>query len=70
MKEFLVEVTKRARHWVKAETEEDAEMIAEDLEEKDNEEIDDVRIIDYREIEDDDAYLEYLDGDEEIKEEW
>jgi hypothetical protein len=35
------------------------------MEEADNSEIDNVEILDEREVEDDDAYLEYLDDEEE-----
>ena len=72
IKEYLVEVTKRCRQWVEAYDEEEAKTLAENMEEADNSEIDNVEILDEREIEDDDAYLEYLDDeeDEEIEEEW
>lgn len=70
MKEYLVEVTRTARHWVRAVDEVDAESIAEGLEDDDNVEIEDVKVIDEREIEDEDDYLQYLDDDEEIEEEW
>ena len=46
------------------------EGIAENMEEDDNVDIEDVRVIDEREIEDEDDYLQYLDDDEEIEEEW
>ena len=65
MKEYLVEVVRTARHWVKAATEEEAEELAENMEEDDNVDIEDVRVIDEREIEDEDDYLQYLDDDEE-----
>lgn len=74
MKEYLVEVTKTSRHWVKAMTEEDAEEIAESMEDDDNVEIEDARVIDEREIDEEEAYLEYLDDEDEEeeleKEEW
>ena len=72
IKEYLVEVTKRCRQWVEAYDEEEAKTLAENMEEADNSEIDNVEILDEREIENDDAYLEYLDDeeDEEIEEEW
>ena len=69
-KEYLVEVTKRCRQWVEAQDEEEAKTLAENLEETDNSEIDNVEVLDEREIEDDDAYLEYLDDEEEKEEEW
>lgn len=64
-KEYLVEVTKRCRQWVEAYDEEEAKTLAENMEETDNSEIDNVEILDEREVEDDDAYLEYLDDEEE-----
>lgn len=72
IKEYLVEVTKRCRQWVEAYDEEEAKTLAENMEEADNSEIDNVEILDEREVENDDAYLEYLDDeeDEEIEEEW
>ena len=72
IKEYLVEVTKRCRQWVEAYDEEEAKTLAENMEEADNSEIDNVEILDEREIENDDAYLEYLDDEEyeEIEEEW
>lgn len=69
MKEYLVEVIKSARHWIKAGTEQEAEELAENIEEDDNVDIEDVRVIDEREIDDDDDYLQYFD-DDEIEEEW
>lgn len=71
MKEYLVEVTKVARRWVKAVDEESAEEIAESMEDNDYEEVEDVRVIDSREldIDDEDSYREYLEEDEE-EEEW
>lgn len=68
-KEYLVEVTKRCRQWVEAYDEEEAKTLAENMEEADNSEIDNVEILDEREVEDDDAYLEYLDDEEEETEE-
>lgn len=70
MKEYLVEVTKVARRWVKAVDEESAEEIAESLEENDFEEIEDVKVIDSRELDydDEDSYREYLEDDEEEEE--
>ena len=70
MKEYLVEVTKVARRWVKAVDEESAEEIAESMEDNDYEEVEDVRVIDSREldIDDEDSYREYLEDEEE--EEW
>lgn len=71
MKEYLVEVTKVARRWIKAVDEESAEEIAESMEDNDYEEVEDVRVIDSREldIDDEDSYREYLEEDEE-EEEW
>lgn len=70
MKEYLVEVTKVARRWVKAVDEESAEEIAESMEDNDYEEVEDVRVIDSRELDadDEDSYREYLEDEEE--EEW
>ena len=70
MKEYLVEVTKVARRWIKAVDEESAEEIAESMEDNDYEEVEDVRVIDSRELDadDEDSYREYLEEDEE--EEW
>ena len=72
IKEYLVEVTKRCRQWVEAYDEEEAKTLAENMEEADNSELDNVEILDEREIENDDAYLEYLDDeeDEEREEGW
>lgn len=71
MKEYLVEVTKVTRRWIKAVDEESAEEIAESMEDNDYEEVEDVRVIDSREldIDDEDSYREYLEEDEE-EEEW
>ena len=71
MKEYLVEVTKVARRWIKAIDEESAEEIAESMEDNDYEEVEDVRVIDSRELDadDEDSYREYLEEDEE-EEEW
>lgn len=70
MKEYLVEVTKVARKWVKAVDEEAAEEIAESMEDNDYEEVEDVKVIDCRELDadDEDSYRKYLDDEEE--EEW
>lgn len=70
MKEYLVEVTKVTRRWIKAVDEESAEEIAESMEDNDYEEVEDVRVIDSREldVDDEDSYREYLEEDEE--EEW
>lgn len=68
-KEYLVEVTKRCRQWVEAYDEEEAKTLAENMEEADNSEIDNIEVLDEREIEDDDAYLEYLDDEEDTDEE-
>ena len=70
MKEYLVEVTKVARKWIKAVDEESAEEIAESMEDNDYEEVEDVRVIDSREldVDDEDSYREYLEDEEE--EEW
>lgn len=70
MKEYLVEVTKVTRRWIKAVDEESAEEIAESMEDNDYEEVEDVRVIDSRELDadDEDSYREYLEEDEE--EEW
>ena len=71
MKEYLVEVTKVARRWIKAVDEESAEEIAENMEDNDYEEIEDVRVVDSRELDadDEDSYREYLEEDDE-EEEW
>lgn len=71
MKEYLVEVTKVARRWIKAVDEESAEEIAESMEDNDYEEVEDVRVIDSRELDadDEDSYREYLEEDDE-EEEW
>ena len=71
MKEYLVEVTKVARRWIKAVDEESPEEIAESMEDNDYEEVEDVRVIDSRELDadDEDSYREYLEDDEE-EEEW
>lgn len=71
MKEYLVEVTKVARRWIKAVDEESAEEIAESMEDNDYEEVEDVRVLDSRELDadDEDSYREYLEEDEE-EEEW
>ncbi|MBQ2871552.1 hypothetical protein IJE86_07615 [bacterium] len=71
MKEYLVKVTKVARRWIKAVDEESAEEIAESMEDNDYEEVEDVRVIDSRELDadDEDSYREYLEDDEE-EEEW
>ena len=71
MKEYLVEVTKVTRRWVKAVDEESAEEIAENMEDNDYEEVEDVRVIDSRELDadDEDSYREYLEEDDE-EEEW
>ena len=50
MKEYLVEVTKVTRRWIKAVDEESAEEIAESMEDNDYEEVEDVRVIDSREL--------------------
>lgn len=70
MKEYLVEVTKVARRWIKAVDEESAEEIAESIEDNDYEEVEEVRVIDSRELDadDEDSYREYLEDEEE--EEW
>lgn len=70
MKEYLVEVTKVYRRWIKAVDEESAEEIAESMEDNDYEEVEDVRVIDSREldVDDEDSYREYLEDDEEEKE--
>lgn len=70
MKEYLVEITKIARRWIKAADEESAEEIAESMEDNDYEEVEDVRVIDSRELDadDEDSYREYLEDEEE--EEW
>ena len=71
MKEYLVEVTKVARRWIKAVDEESAEEIAESMEDNDYEEVEDVRVIDSRELDadDEDSYREYLEEEDE-EEEW
>lgn len=72
MKEYLVEVTKVTRRWVKAVDEESAEEIAENMEDNDYEEVEDVRVIDSRELDtdDEDSYREYLEEDDEEEEKW
>ena len=71
MKEYLVEVTKVTRRWIKAVDEESAEEIAENMEDNDYEEIEDVKVVDSRELDadDEDSYREYLEEDDE-EEEW
>ena len=71
MKEYLVEVTKVTRRWIKAVDEKSAEEIAESMEDNDYEEVEDVRVIDSRELDadDEDSYREYLEEDDE-EEEW
>lgn len=71
MKEYLVEVTKVTRRWIKAVDEESAEEIAESMEDNDYEEVEDIRVIDSREldVDDEDSYREYLEEDDE-EEEW
>ena len=59
MKEYLVEVTKVARRWIKAVDEESAEEIAESMEDNDYEEVEDVRVIDSRELDADDEEEEW-----------
>lgn len=69
VKEYLVEITKVTRRWIKAVDEESAEEIAESMEDNDYEEVEDVRVLDSRELDadDEDSYREYL---EEEEEEW
>lgn len=71
MKEYLVEITKVTRRWIKAVDEESAEEIAESMEDNDYEEVEDVRVIDSREldVDDEDSYREYLEEEDE-EEEW
>ena len=71
MKEYLVEVTKIARRWVKANDEESAQEIAESLEDNDYEEIEDIKVIDSRDLDydDEDSYRDFLEEDDE-EEEW
>ena len=71
MREYLVEVTKVTRRWIKAVDEESAEEIAESMEDNDYEEVEDVRVIDSRELDadDEDSYREYLEEEDE-EEEW
>ena len=71
MKEYLVEVTKVTRRWVKAVDEESAEEIAENMEDNGYEGIEDVRVVDSRELDadDGDSYREYLEEEGE-EEEW
>lgn len=71
MKEYLVEVTKVTRRWIKAVDEESAEEIAESMEDNDYEEVEDVRVLDSRELDadDEDSYREYLEEEDE-EEEW
>lgn len=70
MKEYLVEVTKVTRRWIKAVDEESAEEIAESMEDNDYEEVEDVRVIDSRELDadDEDSYREYLEEEDEEEE--
>lgn len=72
MKEYLVEVTKVTRRWIKAVDEESAEEIAESMEDNDYEEVEDVRVLDSRELDadDEDSYREYLEEEDEEEEEW
>lgn len=72
MKEYLVEVTKIARRWVKANDEESAQEIVESLEDNDYEEIEDIKVIDSRDLDydDEDSYREFLDNEEDEEEEW
>lgn len=76
MKEYLVEVTKVATRWIEAADEESAKEIAENEEIQDYEEVEDVKVLDSRELDIDnkDSYKEYLDDEDEeyevYEEEW
>ena len=67
-KEYLVEITKKERCWIEAWDEEEVEKIVEDRNEDNyNEEIDNIEILDVRDIDDDEELMaEYLnDYDDE-----
>ena len=61
MKEYLVEITKACRHWIEASSKEEAMDIAEQMEESDNVDINDIEILDVREID-----SEYYMDDEDF----
>ena len=52
MKEYLVEVNKTCLNWIEAEDKEESKNIAYDMEEGDNVYINEVAVIDSREVED------------------
>lgn len=66
-KEYLTEVVKTSLWWIEAYDEEEAKAKAEEMEEADNATIDSVEILDERDVDDDDYYLE---EDEETEMEW
>lgn len=66
-KEYLTEVVKTSLWWIEAYDEEEARTKAEEMEEADNTTIDSVEILDERDVDDDDYYLE---EDEETEMEW
>lgn len=71
MKEYLVEVTKVTRHWIVAMDEEQAIDMAEDLEESDDSEIEEIKVVEERDFEDEDDYMEFLEEDDiDLEEEW
>lgn len=54
MKEYLVEVNKTCLNWIEAEDASEAKDIAEEIEDGDNVYINDISVLDSREIEDED----------------
>ena len=66
-KEYLTEGVKTSLWWIEAYDEEEAKAKAEEMEEADNATIDSVEILDERDVDDDDYYLE---EDEETEMEW
>jgi len=71
-KEYLVEAELRKLYWVEAYNEKEAKERVLDLIDDEGADSLSVKIIDERELENDDDYLEYLDDDEEAEcdEEW
>lgn len=71
-KEYLVEAELRKLYWVEAYNEKEAKERVLDLIDDEGADSLSVKIIDERELENDDDYLEYLDDDEETEcdEEW
>lgn len=71
-KEYLVEAELRKLYWVEAYNEKEAKERALDLIDDEGADSLSVKIIDERELENDNDYLEYLDDDEEAEcdEEW